>query len=428
MIIRERRQIRRMTANRSGESQKPKLVPIPRDGIKGVPGIILHVLLALASIMIPIGIDSLRYAPVLPEDVMDVLSLAVIIILGFSLLRICSSMRGFIPLVLISGAFLVFLGIPLPIIAMLLSFLYVIGAGALLLSVTSRQQAPFFPLVLLGAYAVSLVVCRDAVFALLCLLPYPAAAALALGTRSSAAKEDGLTRVGVICATSLALGLSITLAAYVALDRMLGGLTLNALHEWIEGIRTSLISMLVSLKDTLPEGTLATDALDTETVTNIVNSALNILPGALVVALNVAVTLSQLILHAALTTFGHGASLTERVRVFRMSIVSAVIFLLGYIVALVASGGGSSTLVGVVAENLVTILQPGLALCGLLRLVAGFGRRVASGRGGCIVFLLIIPCLFLSVPVVLAIYESISSVIAPILARKKKPEDPDRQP
>ena len=416
-----------MTTNQSG-TQKPSLVPIPRSGITGAPGVIIHVLLALAGAMIPIGIDSLRYAPVLSEDVLDVISLCMILILGFSLLRTCSSVRGFVPLVLVSGVFLIIAGLPLPIVALLLSFLYVMGVGGLLLSVLSRQQAPFFPLILLGAYAISLVVCRDAAFALLCLLPYPAAAALALGTRSSASRADGLTRIGVICATSLVLGLSITLAAYVALDRMLDGLTLASLHDWIEGIRASMISMLVSLKDALPEGAVTTAPLDTETVTNVVNAAFNILPGTIIVLLNVTVTLSQLILHAGLTTFGHGSSITERVRVFRMSIVSAVIFLLGYIVALVASGGGSSTLVGVVAENLVTILQPGLALCGLLRLVAGFGRRVASGRGGCIVFLLIIPCLFLSVPVVLAIYESISSVIAPILARKKKPEDPDRQP
>ena len=416
-----------MTTNQSGTAQKPKLVPIPRNGIAGTPGVILHVLLALASVMIPIGIDSLRFAPILSEDVLDVLSLAVILILGFSLLRICSSVRGFIPLLLIGGAVLIFVGLPLPTVALLLAFLYAAGVGGLLLAVASRKEAPFFPLVMLGAYAVSLLICRDAAFALLCLLPYPAAAALAIGTRSSAAKEDGLTRVGVICATSLVLGLSIALAAYVALDRMLGGLTLDSLHEWIEGIRTAMISMLLAIKDALPAETLATLTLDTETVTNVVNAAFNILPGTLIVLLNVTVAVSQLILHAGLVTFGHGASITERVRVFRMSMVSAVVFLLGYVVALVSSGGSASTLVGAVAENLVTILQPGLALCGLLRLVAGFGRRVASGRGGCLLFLFVIPCLFFSAPVVLAIYESIAAILTPILARRKAPKDPDGQ-
>ena len=417
-----------METNRSGAATKPTLVPIPRDGIKGAPGVILHVLLALASVMIPIGIDSLRYAPVLSEDVLDVLSLAVILILGFSLLRICSSVRGFTPLLLIGGGVLVLVGLPLPTVALLLSLLYATGVGSLLLAVASRKEAPFFPLVLLGAYAVSLALCRDAAFALLCLLPYPAAAALAIGTRSSASKEDGLTRVGVICATSLVLGLSVTLAAYVALDRMLGGLTADALRDWIEGIRTTMISTILAVRDALPEGTLNTATFDAETVTNVVNAAFNILPGTLIVLLNVTVALSQLILHAGLATFGHGASITERVRVFRMSVVSAVVFLLGYIVALVASGGSGSTLVGVVAENIVTILQPGLALCGLLRLVAGFGRRAAAGRGGCAIFLLIIPCLFLSIPVVLAIYESIAAVVTPILARRKTPKDPGGNP
>ena len=168
-----------MTTNQSG-TQKPSLVPIPRSGITGAPGVIIHVLLALAGAMIPIGIDSLRYAPVLSEDVLDVISLCMILILGFSLLRTCSSVRGFVPLVLVSGVFLIIAGLPLPIVALLLSFLYAMGVGGLLLSVLTRQQAPFFPLTLLGAYAISLVVCRDAAFALLCLLPYPAAAALAL--------------------------------------------------------------------------------------------------------------------------------------------------------------------------------------------------------------------------------------------------------
>jgi len=406
--------------------EKAPLVPIPRSGLPAAPSVILHILIALSAAMLPacaVGMiadpgesASLLFGIEIAAAVMSFLQIAY-------LWRACRRARGLIPIIVVLGVFSYLATASFVPISMALSLLFAIGTGSMLLAVSPRRELVWFPLVPMGAFALSLAVTRDPLTALACLTPFPAAIALAQGTRASAAREDGPSRVGVICLTSLALGASVAAVAAALFYRALGTLELSAILEWLNNGRTLLTDTLVSMNLTIPSASGEEIPVDAAYAENLVNQAFNLLPAVAVVMINIFSTLSQMIQHAALAAFGYGDSVTDRVRLFAMSAVSGAVFLIGYVTVWI-SGTDASTLTGTVAENIVLILQPGLALCGLLRFMGFLTAR--RGRGGCgCLLLVIVPILLFSAPVVLAFYEALSLTVGRLLSRLKPPADPD---
>ncbi|MBQ9151627.1 MAG: hypothetical protein IJX72_05195, partial [Clostridia bacterium] len=164
------------------------------------------------------------------------------------------------------------------------------------------------------------------------------------------------------------------------------------------------------------------------TVSNLVNSTFNILPAAAVVAVNLIAAAVQLIQHAALHTFGFGASITNRVKAFRMSLVSCVVFLVAYLVAFLEAfmeGTSTSTLTGTVAQNIYIILMPGLALAGLLRVTGSLVKKGPRGMGCLFYLVILLPCLMLFAPFVFAAFEVIGHIFSAIISAIKPPDDGD---
>ncbi len=418
------------------ETPPLSVTPIPRRGIPGIIGILLYILLGVSALILPWSVTVLLGTSPIPGVLAEGISLVYLILLGIyisctsrlTMMTTGKVFRGLTPLMILTAITTYYLFGSLLPTALIFSVIFVIGEGGVLLATADKLQGYLFPLIPLTAFAAALALTGRVDLALLSCIPFPASLVLALGTRSSAGKENGMTRVGVICATSLALGLSVAAVAMWFLYRALGTLSPAALIEQIDRFRTYLVDTLVNMK--FEYGTTVTYPLQGKEaeVQNIVNGMINTLPGTLVVLVNITATLSQMLAFSGLRAYGFGASLTKRVQHFRLSPVSAAVFLLSWIVALVAVGdNASSTLIGTVAENIFTVLMPGLAVSGISRFFAYMAKRGA--HLGCGFFLIFfIPCLIAYIPTVIATLESLVSVFGPLFNKLKVPKDPTTPP
>ncbi len=408
----------------------PTPLPLARRGLPTQPLWLLSIVTALSAAMLTGGVSYLSGSCQLNAVAMEILSAAMCVLILFCLFRIRKTCRWLAPLLLIIGGLLYATCGSFSLSAMVLALPAAVGFSALLLAVSEKQVLSRLAFIPLAAYGLSLILCRDPLLSLVSLLPFPAAAALAFGTRAAAAeREDAPGRVGVICLTSLCLGVCTVGVALLLLGRHLGTLSPTHLSEWLEELRTSLSRAIVELMqqvaDALPEQSNGQAVLVTvpseEEARNIVNSFINIFPGMAIAFCNILAALCQVVLYNGLSAFGYATSLCGRVRSLRMSIMSCVVFLLAAIITTVTSlTSPDSTLVGTVAQNISLILQPGLLLIGVLRIFTRPARR-----GGCLSFLLLLmlPFLLLYASPLVAAYAAVATVLDAILSRVRPPED-----
>ena len=400
--------------------------PIPQNGITGSAGFILHLFLLLATAAVGIGISAMRTVSVTEVRIAEAVSAAAILLLVIHLWRSTRAAKFVLPMLVAVGAMMADLTHSLIPSGGLCGTVFAISEGSVLAAVQPRRKLALLPLIPMAAYVATVLVSGDPVGAVAVLVPYPPMAVLALGTRRSAAKEDGPTRVGVICATALALGLSMGAMMALSVYRHLGTLEPSVLLSTLDSLRDGLIASITAIQP--PEGlkpeALAEmeEMLSYDNVQNLVNSCFNLIPGLLAVSVLVLSAACQALQHAALTAFGYGDSVAGRVKDFRMSLIACLVFLAAYLVAFLENGS-SSSLAGTVAENLYVILLPGLALAGVLRIFRGMARRRSMG---CLFYLIIlIPCLFLFAPFLLAAIEVIGHIFEAITSRIKPPEEDD---
>lgn len=420
-----------MTPDSKARPTPAPLCPIHRSGMPGMSGIILHIFVAIATAMVGIGICAMRTTSPAEVQIAEGVSVAVMLLLAVYLWRVTRTAKGILPLLICVGIFLSYLTNSAIPAAVLSGLLFAVGEGSVLLAVQPKNRLTWFPMIAIAAYAVTTLVSRDLLGSLAALIPFPPMVVLALATRHSAGKEDGLTRVGVICVTSLTLGVSLGAMILFSVYRLLGTLEPSALMEALDAARHSLVERITSaeIPEGLKEETVAElkEMLTYANAENTVNSVFNLLPALFVVAVNLMTTVAQSIQHASLHAFGFEKSITTRVKAFRMSLISCLVFFVAYVVALL-EGTATSTLAGTVAQNIYIILMPGLALAGMLRITAGLVRKGTRGMG-CLFFLVIlIPCLFLFAPIVFAAFEVIGHVFESILTVIKSPDDDDDFP
>ncbi len=398
------------------------LCPIPRSGISRTSGVILSVLLTLALALCGLTVGALRTTSLLEFQIAEYASAAIGLLLLIHLWRVCRTARGIVPLLAVAAFLLYGLTGSLIPAGLIVALVFAIAEGSVMIALLPRDKLALLPLIPILAYAAAAAVSRDLIGSVTVLAPVPAAIALAIGTRQSAQREDGPTRVGVICSTTLALGLTLAALIALALYRFLGTLQPDALIAALDTLREAYIVEITSFE--LPAG--ATDAMKQfftrESAENTVNSIINLLPSIAVVAVLILSTVAQLIQHAALIAFGHKDSLSDRVRAFRISLIACLVFVASYTVAIFSSSG-SSTLAGTVAENIYIILLPGLALAGLIRIVGGLTRKGAGGMGCMFYLVLLAPCLLVVAPALLAIIEVIAHIFTAIMSRIKPPSE-----
>lgn len=413
----------RFVLNSTPKASPATLCPIPRRGLQGAAAPILYICLLLSTLLVGVGITQLTSsAETALTDLATPFSAVAILFLVIYLWRVTRTAKAAVPLLVVLGVFLTFYtGSILPA-GILCGLIFTVSEGSILIAVQSESKLAAIPIIPLLAYGVTAALSMDFVASLTVLLPWPAAWVLAMGTRRSAASEDGPNRVGVICSTSLVLGLTTAAFLALALYQALGTLEPTVLTAALEELRLEVIMGIHT--QPLPEGLtpeLAAqwrELLEYANVENTVNSILNILPAICTVTTFIFVTVCQSIQHATLRALGMGECVSNRVRAFEMSLISCVLFLAAYLIAL-GESEAVSTLTGTVAQNIVIILLPGLALAGLLRLTGNMLRRGKQNMG-CLFFIIILAFLLLFIaPYVLAAVEVIGHIIQSITSKLK---------
>lgn len=421
----------RFVLNSTPKKASAPLCPIPRDGLQGAASPILYICLLLSSLLI--GIGATFFDPTVETAALSIpefLASAAIAVLVIYLWRVTRTAKGTVPLLIALGVFLTYYTESIFPAGILCGLVFTVSAGSFLIAVQPKSRLAAIPIIPLLAYGITAALSMDLLGSLVVLLPWPAAWALAAGTRRSAGSEDGPNRVDVICSASLALGLTAVALLALSVYNSLGTLEPAVLAETIEAFREELILALHS--QPLPDG-LSPELmeqwqkqLEYANVENTVNSLFNLLPAICTVTVFIFITVCQSVQHAALRAFGLGACVSDRVKAFEMSLVACVVFLAAYLVSLAEAGSVSSPL-GVAAENIAVILLPGLALAGLLRLTRSLTRKGRRGMG-CLFYLIILSfCLLILAPYVLAAVEVIGHIFQSITS-KLKFEDNDDPP
>ena len=353
-------------------------VPIPQSGIAGSGHTaFLCVLIALATALVGVGFCAIQptFAGNIP--VAEILSGVGILLQVVYLWRVTRGGRGMLILTIFIGFFLYARTGSLFPPAMLCGTLFAISQGALLLAVQPKEKLTLFPLIPILAYAAATLLSMDPVGAVATLLPSPPMIVLALTTRASAEKEDGPTRTGVICATSLALGVSLGGIVILSLIRFWGTTDPSVLLDNArKAVMDYMLSMDLSEVLTAEQLEVFEELFSYENIKNAVNSLFNLLPALFSVAVMILVALCQNFLFSTLKTHGFGASITPRVKEFRMSTVSCVVFLVAY-AAVWLDQSVISSLAGTVVQNVYILLLPGLALAGTVRTTTAMRQPMA---------------------------------------------------
>ncbi len=399
------------------------LCPIPRNGLSRPAGLILSLLLTLASATCGITAAALPDLAVKTGIVDELIAILASVLLTVYLWRTCRRSKGVLA-ILIASAILPAMATGSGLLsALLLSLVFVMSEGSLLVAVLKQQHIPLLALVPLLGYATAAAVSGDLVLALLAVAPFPAMLALGLGTRRAAAREDGPTRVGVICGTALALGIALLAVGALLVYRTLGTLAPDRLAAALESFREAMLRWILDFPFPGVSEEAVREVITPEVAENTVNATINLLPGYIVCAALLVAAVAQSLQHAALHAFGYGESVTDRVRLLRMSAVSCAVFAVAFFMVLF-SDAETSTLPGTVAQNIYIILLPGLALCGWLRVMTTLSRRGPGGFGCMFYLLLLLPCVFLFMPFVLALLE-VGGRATDFVFSKLKPKDDD---
>ena len=413
--------------NSTPKAPPAPLCPIPRNGRQGSAAPILYVCLLLSTRLVGVGVtlfDPLAETMTLGGP--EILSSAAILILIVHLWRVTRTAKGTVPLLVVLGVFLTYLTESIFPAGILCGMVFTVGEGSLLIAVQPKSKLAALPIIPILAYGITAILSMDLVDSLAVLLPWPAAWALAVGTRRSAESEEGPNRVGVICGASLALGLTAAALLALSLYQALGTLEPSVLIKSLEALRTELIMELHT--QPIPEGlspdtaAMWAEMKEYANVKNTVDSIFNLLPALCTVVPLIFITVCQSVQHAALHAFGLGECVTVRVKAFEMSLISCVVFLVAYLWALL-DNGASSTPEGIIARNVAIILIPGLALAGLLRLTRSLTKKGARGMG-CLFYLIISSfCLLFVAPYILAAVEVIGHIYEAVSAKLRFDEE-----
>jgi hypothetical protein len=405
------------------------LCPLPRSGVGDARlGAAFHyICLFLATALVGVGIGAMRTAS--PEEVgfAEVFCGVCLALLGLYLWRVTRTARGNLFLLILVGAFLAYSTHSLIPTGVLCGVIFAVAEGSVAIALLPRGKGVLIPLLPLLAYALTAALTLDLVGSAAVLIPYPPMLVLGLGTRRATAREDGPTRAGVIAGTSLALGVTMGGMLLLSFSRHLGTADVSVL---LESAREGLIEFLMSAElptDLPPENLEALKKLYAYgNVKLLVDSTFNLLPALYTVALMAMVFICQSIQFATLRAFGHGQSLTARVRELRLSLVACVVFLAAYLVVFLDNSVVIS-MASVVAQNVYVILLPGLAVSGVVR-----AWKAMTGKGvralGCLFYLVIlIPCVMAVYPIIPAAVEVISRLYSAIV-EKLKPADGEDDP
>lgn len=250
----------------------------------------------------------------------------------------------------------------------------VCGTVCVSLLITHKRMLFILPPVIVS-FAVAFLVTGSALPALAALLPLPAGILLAFFTMSNSG------RTASVCAAASGFVLWLLVLGSVFIFQSRGAISAEIINSFIEEVRASLAESLMSVRALMAEQFPATAAvLDEATVQNAINELFNILPALFLIVCNVIAFITQSVLLSSCRVMQDrgicpsGVYVTPETRTFTMSAVSAVLFVVCLIAALISRNSNSAFYT--VVTNLHMILAPGLFIVGFFAFVGRslFGR------------------------------------------------------
>ena len=304
----------------------------------------------------------------------------------------------------------------LPIISILLACTVGCGAFAWLIS---KTESPYLALIPAVAYAVSTVVTKNWFGSLLTLMFILPAIILAQTYEKMTTRVSALLRVSVGYILFIALGIVLSMLYFT------GEFRTEIIGEILEYIKTNMVKVLSSIEMTMVNG--ETHMLMSETdAYNAISLLISLIPALTVTLCHLLAYFAQKIQFSIFCYTEGEREFNDLRKIFIMSPMSAVVFILSFLIYTVAITSDSSAVLSTVTSNLYIIFMPGLAFMGIKSFTSG---RSAISQRGCasaiISSLFFVLLLFnTGIAIVMAAcfgaYTAIADPIRKYLSKKKK--------
>ena len=211
------------------------------------------------------------------------------------------------------------------------------------------------------AYGAAALVTRDPVRGLLVLLPLAISVVFAICVLNYRAHTPSVVGGAAALVGALAVAFVVTLG-------VTGQLAGDPLGSLAGALRSSITQMLLEARTLYAEAGMELGLTDVD-IANTAATTVNLLPAILLASTAVVSYLAWRALLRMMLSFGTLPRIPMRLGGFTMSAFSAALFVLTFVVALIANAE-EATLFGTILQNIATVLEPGLALIGLGSLFA----------------------------------------------------------
>lgn len=273
-----------------------------------------------------------------------------------------------------------------------LCVLCAVSIGALLIAAVRSYWLFLIPA---ASLILALLITEEITPAVCTLLLFPVAGGLAFATMRNQ------PRVTVICVTSVLVCFFGLFAGALFWYRAFGKISADAVFNAISAIRDELIQSILDNAETAQWTSVFNGNAEqmTTLLTTLVDQAVVLLPAMIVFAANLFSYAAQLICNRSFVGIRLPQLVTYTSRIFCMSTVSAVIYLLCTLITMFSA---EVTLATAVMENLLLMIFPGMVIVGAWRLIA----NLRAHRSGLFAILLVVG--FFLVPSVALLVLSVS--------------------
>ena len=303
------------------------------------------------------------------EMAFETVSIIAMAITAFAVFKLASSARPLIALITPAAIFFFLGGSFLPVA----SIFSLLGSVALLACVIYRAPsfaARVFPLLLTAAlYLGCAIYTENYLISLVCVAFLPTGLILAF------CLSKGVSRVATICAVSF--GLLLPLAAlFLAWLFLKHGGNVSVIPSAIEHARTLFAGMVKESIEQLEMLEITSDITELSTVA--VSLVFNLLPAIIISSVNLISFFIQSFTASIVSVTEKDKDKLDALNEFKMSTVSAVVFI-GFLILYAVFSDEAEAMLATAALNVIIILVPGL----LFTAFAWLKRRTQSPNSSC---------------------------------------------
>lgn len=266
----------------------------------------------------------------------------------------------------------------------------IVGISSLSYLFTAVRRGWLFAPIPFVGFAIAFAITKNFEISLTALLFLPAAAMLAFSTLAHRGKTAS------VCAALIGLILTILTALCALIYKVQGTLSLETIKSFFDLLREEVVQSFFVFRSAYFEalestGVTQDDAmlaqirgmLSDDMLRNMVGQIFNLLPAIVTVVCSILAFEAQTLQNATYRTTGLRLVLTLEARIFTMSVTAAVLFVLAFLVQLIAP---ATSMAGAVAQNIGIIFVPGFCAVAVSDILA----IMIKMRGGAKVFFILL--------------------------------------